>query len=282
MKLAYILSVSLVIGSLLNACVEQVEIEKYLKSKPSGTLAVEGLITNELRQHQVRLTRSGSAIPEGPYEPVSEAEVIITDGTQAYSLSETPSGSGIYLTDSIKGEINRIYVLTIKVNGEVYEASDVMLPIFQFTPTERVVLSPRPNHPGQGYIQTPLIVFGSNVPAMVSTHLDNPQPSDKFTRMDYYVFPGVDPDNILPSSVEATLSYEEGTRLTQRKYSLSHEHYLFLRALLLETEQNGGIFGSIRSNIPTNVSNGALGFFGASNMIERTGVIGPDGLLRWQ
>jgi hypothetical protein len=114
---------------------------------------------------------------------------------------------------------------------------------------------------------------------MLSIVIDNPRPDDKYTRLDYYTFPGVDPDDILPKPVDATLSYDEGTQLTQTKYSLSQEHYLFLRALLLETEYKGGIFGSVRSNVPTNLSHGALGFFGACAVIRRTGVIGKDGQL---
>jgi hypothetical protein len=258
-------------------CTEQVDLEDYLKSEPSETLVVEGLITNELKPHAIKLTRSGKALPDDPYQPVSGAQVTISDGTVVFDLTEDTDAPVIYLTDSIRGEVNQTYTLTVKINEEVYKASDTMIPVLQFGRPEGIRLAgtqlPR------GYIQSPLIIFGSNAPAMVQTRIDNPQPNDKYTHLDYYAFPGVDPDNILPKSVEATLSYTEGTKLTQLKYSLSPEHYQFLRALLLETEYKGGVFGSVRSNVPTNVSNGGFGFFGACELLTRTGTIGKDGQL---
>ncbi|HEY5823301.1 MAG TPA: DUF4249 family protein [Cyclobacteriaceae bacterium] len=259
----------------LNACVEQVDIEDYVKSKPSGMLVVEGLITNEFKPHYVKLTRTGKALPDEPYESVSGAEITIDDGTFSYPLTETSPGT--YETDSIRGEVNKAYTLTININGEVFTATDTMIPVLKFGQAEGIVMGS--NTPPKGYVGTPLIVFGSSAPAMVSIEIGNPKATDKYTRLDYYAFPGVDPDDILPKYVEASLAYDEGTQLIQKKYSLSEPHYLFLRALLLETEYKGGIFGSVRANVPTNISGGASGFFGACEMIDRSGTIGKDGKL---
>jgi hypothetical protein len=259
-----------------SACVEQVDLEDFLPSQPSGRLVVEGLITNERKPHEVKLTRTGKALPDDPYEPVSGAIVSISDGTLVYTLTE--SAPGIYRTDSVRGEVNKTYTLRIVADGKTYEASDTMVPVLKFGQAEGIVLGS--NHPPKGYVETPLIVFGSNAPAMVNIVIDNPKPDDKYVRLDYYTFPGVDPDYILPKYVDASLAYDEGTRLTQSKLSLSPAFYEFTRALLLETEYKGGLFGSVRANVPTNVSNGALGFFGACEKISRTGTIDKDGRLR--
>jgi Domain of unknown function (DUF4249) len=257
------------------SCVEQVDLEDYIQSKPSGRLVIEGMITNERKPHQVKLTRTGKALPDDPYEPVTGATLSISDGFTIYTLNEvTP---GIYLTDSLRGEVNKTYTLHIEVAGETYEASDTMVPVLKFSQAEGIVLGS--NTPPKGYIETPLIVFGSNAPALVNIVIDNPKQDDKYTRLDYYAFPGVDPDYILPKYVEAALAYDEGTRLTQSKLSLSPAFYEFTRALLLETEYKGGLFGSVRANLPTNLSNGALGFFGVCEKISRTGTIGKDGKL---
>lgn len=261
----------------MSACVEQVDIEDYLKSEPSGRLVVEGIITNERKPHRVKLTRTGKSLPDDPYELVSGAEVSITDGTTVYLLTENATEPGSYFTDSIRGEANKTYRLTIALDGNVYEASDVMAAVTPFGRAEGIVLGS--NNPPKGYVQTPLIVFGSTAPAMISIELDNPHPGDKYTRLDYYTFPGVHPDDFLPKYVDASLAYDEGTKLTQKKYALSEAHYQFLRALMLETEYKGGIFGSVRANVPTNLNNGAIGFFGACEMISRTGTIGKDGKL---
>jgi hypothetical protein len=266
---------ALVLGLLLAGCVQQVNIEDYIASQSSGNLVVEGLITNEKTLHKIKLSRPGKAIPTEPYEPVSGAEVFISDGTLTHTLTE--QNPGVYITDSIHGEVNKTYTLTVIVNGVLYEATDTMLPVSSFGRPDGFVMGSRT--PPRGYIQSPVIVFGSDAPAMLNITIDNPKPNDKYTELNYFTFPGVDPDHLLPKYVEASLPYDEGTQVTQAKYSLSQEHYLFLRAMLLETEYRGGIFGSVRANVPTNISGGAYGFFGACEKITRTGIVGNDGQL---
>ena len=270
-----LLSMILVLILSLSGCVQQVDIEDYLESEPSGNLVVEGLITDEKKPHVVKLSRPGKAIPITSYEPVSGARVSISDGTDVHLLTEPTPGT--YMTDSIRGEVNKTYTLTVIVNSVQYEATDRMLPVTPFGRSDGFVMGSQ--RPPRGYIQTPVIIFGSDAPAMLDIIIDNPQPTDQYTALNYYAFPGVDPDHMLPKFVEATLAYDEGTQITQGKYSLSQNHYLFIRALLLETEYKGGIFGSARANVPTNISNGGYGFFGACEKITRTGTVGKDGQL---
>jgi hypothetical protein len=262
---------------LFTGCAEQVNIDDYIPNTPSGRLVVEGLITSEYTRHAVKLSRSGKVVADH-YDPVSGANVTISDDVTTYILSE--HDPGIYLTDSLKGIPGNRYTLKVTFEGRVYVASDTMVSVSAFGHADEIVLSPRPKEPSKGYTLNQLVVFGK-APAMLNVRIDNPTPADKFTELTYYVFPGIDPDNVFLNFAEASLIYTEGTQFTQTKFSLSPPHYRFLRALLLETEYHGGVFGSVRSNVPTNVSNGGLGFFGASETIHRTGVIGPDGKLHW-
>jgi hypothetical protein len=255
-------------------CVEQVDIENYIDGKQSNRLVVEGLITNEYKRHMVKLTQTGKVATD-QYLPVSGAEVAISDGSNIFPLYEnTP---GIYLTDSLQGVVGGTYTLNIIAQGKMYLATDEMPAHNPFNRADGFALTS--NKPPSGYIQSPLIIFGSNEPALLNIKIDNPQPNDKYTQFTYYAFPGIHPDHLLPKFVEATLSYDEGTQITQTKYSLSDSHYEFLRAVLLETEYNGGVFGSVRADVPTNVGNQAVGFFAACAVIRRTGVIGLDGKL---
>jgi hypothetical protein len=258
----------------LPGCVEQVDINEYIDGRQSNGIVVEGLVTNEKKRHEVKVTRTGKVAAEA-YEAVTGAEVTISDGFETFLLQE--DGPGIYLTDSIAGIEGRVYNLAVKYGGQVYLAADTMVPVSGFGRADGFAMGA--NEPPNGYIQSPLIVFGSNTPVMLNIRIDNPKPNDKYTQFTYYAFPGIHPDYILPKYVDAFLSYGEGSRVTQVKYSLSEGHYSFLRALLLETEYNGGIFGSVRADVPTNISNGGRGFFAASATIQRTGVVGPDGRL---
>jgi hypothetical protein len=259
---------------LLVSCVEQVDINEYIDGRQSNSMVVEGMITNEYKRHEVKLTRTGIVASE-EYEAITGAEVTISDGIETFLLKEDQEG--IYLTDSIAGVEGRLYTLIVKYNSEIYTAEDTMVPVSSFGRADGFSMAT--NEPPSGYIQSPLIIFGSNAPVMLNIRIDNPKPDDKYTHFTYYAFPGIHPDYILPKYVDAFLSYTDGTSVTQTKYSLSEGHYNFLRALLLETEYNGGIFGSVRADVPTNINNGGRGFFAASATIRRTGVVGPDGRL---
>ena len=64
-------------------------------------------------------------------------------------------------------------------------------------------------------------------------------------------------------SEKETIFFPLGTKIIRKRYSLTDEHQVFLRSLLMETEWRGGIFDVQQGNVLTNVSKGGLGFFGA-------------------
>lgn len=252
----------------LSSCLDEISIEEYV-GEPSERLVIEGLITNEKKAHYVKLTRTTNVIPRGPANPVSGANVTITDNETVFLLVEKEIGSGIYLTDStIQGEAGKTYLLSIVVDGTAYEASDKMEAANEFEENDILPVYVTPDQSG-GYInQLFTVAYGADNPSMLSVEIVNPRPEDKYTEIWYYTFPGADVDNIFPTPTES-LEFVSGTIFQQTKYSLSNEHYLFLRAVLLETKYEGGVLGSVRANVPTNVSNGALGFFGACSVKER-------------
>jgi hypothetical protein len=57
------------------------------------------------------------------------------------------------------------------------------------------------------------------------------------------------------------------------KYSVSPTYKVFLRAMLSETEWRGGVFDAQRADVPTNLSQGAVGFFAVSTVVSDTTVI---------
>ncbi len=262
----FVLGFYLLIG--LSSCVEEISIEEYV-GEPSGTLVAEGLITNEKKSHYVKLTRTTNVIPKGQADPITGANVSVSDGDTIFLLTEKEIGSGVYLTDSIvKGEVGKTYTLTIVKDGKTYKATDKMEPPNDFVEYDLLSVYLRPDKSG-GYVNKLFTVaYGAYKPSMVSVEIVNPRPEDKYTEIWYYTFPGADVDNILPTPTES-LEFVSGTIFKQVKYSLSSEHYLFLRAVLLETKYVGGVLGSVRANVPTNISNGGLGFFGACSVKER-------------
>lgn len=241
----------------LQGCIEEVTIEA-LAGPTSGRLVVEGLITNEAKPHLVKLSRVNTALPENPSAVVSGANVFITDGKVTWPLSEYPQGSGSYWTDTIQGEPGATYTLVVSVGNATYYASDQMPPEEGFDQDDNYLQKYLGKGPDNYYLNGPLVLYGADAPTRITYSLQQFPDSS----MTYYSFPGVDPDNVLPTFSD-DLPFPPGSVLRQTKYSLSHQHYLFIRAVLLEVKYYGGFLGSVRGNVPTNLSEGALGFFGA-------------------
>ena len=85
---------------------------------------------------------------------------------------------------------------------------------------------------------------------------------DTSARLLYYTLPTIDVSEIFAPGIQ-TIYFPSGTYITEKKYSITREHAEYIRALLLESKWQGGLFDTEHANLPTNMSNGAIGFFGA-------------------
>jgi hypothetical protein len=87
----------------------------------------------------------------------------------------------------------------------------------------------------------------------------------------FYTLPTLDVSQVFAPLVEQVY-FPAGTRIVERRYSLTDEHAAYIRTLLLETSWQGGIFPSDPANGISNLSEGAFGFFGicAVNSISLT------------
>ena len=66
---------------------------------------------------------------------------------------------------------------------------------------------------------------------------------------------------------------KEEVEIRLQMRSISKEKFEFYMAIVLETDFSGSFFSGPPSNVPSNISNGALGFFSASAVTEKTMII---------
>ena len=90
---------------------------------------------------------------------------------------------------------------------------------------------------------------------------ENSGPEETKKRLLFYTLPTLDVSQVFAPVVEQVF-FPAGTRIDERRYSLNPAHADFIRSLLLETSWQGGVFPSDPANVSTNLSKGALGFFG--------------------
>jgi hypothetical protein len=258
---------------LLTSCEDQTDWPLQLEQ--TNFVVVSGLITDELKPQQIVLQKPLSGLNAAP-EPVSGATVLVTTDERVYRFSEDKNSPGTYISDTaFAGIARKTYSLNITSGGDVYSAK-AMLPASLDFPMLTLLADPS----GELLrISKVAASYSSNDPAMYEILLDwsalpayagIPAESCR-AEVYYYTLPTLDVSEVFAPASEK-VSFPKGTLITERRYSLTAEHAAFLRALLLETTWQGGFFNTASANVPTNMSSGARGFFGACGVKEKTGV----------
>lgn len=277
---------------LLTSCIDTIEWEG--QNEASRTLVVDGAITTDTTAHTIRLTRSQPVIQDSAPDPVTGADVTLGTDRVTHVLRET--APGIYQTDSsVFGVTGGTYHLRIVVENEVYEAFAEMVPLGMSPEPVKIrknTFKP-PNLPEREvmeFIYPPnfgsvrparyriMVWLPENVDDLVAAGYDAPRwllnqlEKDSFIVSDstYYLHPGLEPPAIFAygETNESRLSVP-GTRVIEEYYSMTDEHYEYVRSVLSESEWRGlGPFGYIPGNAVGNISNGAFGYFSASQVVR--------------
>jgi hypothetical protein len=247
------------------ACKQEVD---FPLPKGGGVrLVVDGIITNETKAHQVKLTYS-SKFNSTLIPLVDDATVFITEGTNTYMLRG--KGKGLYETDSIvTGEIGKTYTLEIKLpNGRSYQASSTMQSIGNID-SLRVVLKKEATIQEEYYS----IIGTASILSeyfMVETEINGERDGtiqDVSFENSRYLLNG--------QIINAEIGYIEKdnsklisgrNKINIRILSIDQNYREFISAFQEQLQNGdflGGLFDGPAANVPTNISNGALGAFGA-------------------
>ncbi|MBI4646784.1 MAG: DUF4249 domain-containing protein [Bacteroidia bacterium] len=261
----------LVILFLCFSCEE--ETEWPLDNTYTDLIVVDGMLTNEIKEHEIKLTRPVTVLNGTPI-PVSGADVTISENDTIYVLKEKPLGSGIYKTDSLMAVVGKTYRLKIIFEGMIYVASAYMIPVNPFSLLQYDTVSGTTNQYKITYVCG---IYDPTDPAMYEVIIDwsnlpeYDSIDDKFcrTRLWYYSLSTIDVSQIFPPEKE-TITFPVGATITEMKYSITPEHEEYIRSLLLETQWHGGYFDAVPANIKTNLSEGAIGFFAVCTVTSLT------------
>lgn len=248
---------------LLTACAK--ESDWSATEDGASIIIVDGIITNEPRVQYIYLHFNKSGLNDNAVT-LSGAEVIISNEESTYQLTEDPQNAGKYVTDSIVvAQLDKNYSLLVLYHNRVFSAQAYMVAGKSFPE-----LTYKKNEDNELYhIDYVASSFEADDPAMWEILIDwstvpgyeNTDPDDARKRLLFYTLPTLDVSQVFAPLVEQII-FPAGTRIDQHRYSLTPEHASFARSLLLETSWQGGVFPSDPANVSTNLSEGALGFFG--------------------
>ncbi len=231
-------------------------------------LIVDGIMTNENKNQIIHLSQSVTSLNSKPL-PVSGADISVSDGIFAYLFKEDTLGR--YVSElKFSALINKLYTLNIEYENKTYTAQARAVPVLSQNSLNYVRYNDSLYHFPQAVAE-----FNPNEAAMYEVIADwsfvsgyeNFSENETHAKMFFYILKTIDVNEIFHPAYEQ-IYFPKGTKLTVKKYSLSPDHEKFVRSLLMETQWNGGFFDTEEDNVYTNLSEGAFGFFAASNVLS--------------
>ena len=244
--------------------------------KKEKKLVVESLITNEFKTQSVRISWTFSQPNE---EPVlaSGALVQIRTTEHIFHFYEADSLPGHYFSEfPVAATVDRIYTLEIQMDWQQYTAETYMIPVLPATPPsfsqhENTSLY-KINWNNSPFNPTEQAMFEADISWEHIPGFDHPDSVSR-ARLKYYTLNTIDVSYVIFPQEKEEVLFPAGSIAIVTKYSLTDEYGAFLRALLAETEWQGSLFEEARGTLPTNISNGGLGYFSACSVITDTLIV---------
>lgn len=258
----------LVLGLFSQACEESVDWQ--LDPGDNGQLVVEAILTDERSTQQIRLSQSYDRL-EGTAPAVTGAEVSVEANGVTYRFAAVNLDPGLYQSEFPFAVLRNLeYKLEVNWQGEEYVASSRLSVV---APIPKIDFRAMEGRDGLLTFVEFAPLYNANQQAMYEMNVDwSHLQSDSVSRarMLFYTFSTVDASELIRPRRD-TVAFPRGSIVTAKKFGLNDDFAAYLRALVIETDWNGGIyFYASPASLPTNISNGGLGFFSTCAVITDT------------
>jgi len=242
----------------LTACEKVINVDL---NEAASRIVIEGLIDDGPGPYKVLLSESGSYFNQPTLPTVSGAIVIIADNT-GITDTLTERAPGVYITSITRGIPGRIYTLTVLSDNIEYTGTSTMLNYVSIDSLNLIRTETHHFNLGGG--------SGNETNVSIYCYFKDP-PEKNFYRLKvfsndttnferYRLF---DDQYTNGEETELRVGYAvEGDTLKLELLSLDKSTYGYYRTLA-DLLHSNPIFGSTPANPDTNLSNGALGYFGA-------------------
>lgn len=272
MKSFYYILLGCLLNFMLSSCEEVIELDL---NNTTPIVVIEGIVTDEEGPYIVQINKSVDFYDLNSFPPQENAQVIISDnkGNEELLVENSP---GIYHTSTIQGERGVTYSLEVKLDEMTYSANSIL-------PENQVE------------IDTFVTEFIEDDGYYITVFFNDPLGIDNYYRLQVlvnkepYVFSYENTDGKLVSKEDDNF-YLTDDKFTDGKFQ-DYEFYFkeleigdTLDIALQQVDQAtyeyyntlvDVIYGSglAPSNPISNIKNGALGYFGAISITNRTIVI---------
>lgn len=263
-KLIFFISLSILIAVTFSRCQKVINVDL---NEAAPKIVIEGIISDRRGPYTVTVSRSGSYFNQPSLERVTDAVIVIKDNTNAVdTLKET--SPGIYLTKTIKGFPGRTYSLTVISDKIEYSATSTMLSHVNIDSLTLLKST------------SDRFDFGGNrSDRNYEIHCFFKDPPEKnYYRLKVYRNDSINTESYRIYDDQYTNGRDIELRATHASagnsyrielLSIDKSTYQYYRTLEDLLNANP-LFGSTPANPDTNLSNGALGYFGAYAVSSKT------------
>lgn len=245
----------------------------------SGMLVIEGNVSDQPGPYVVQLSRTVTFYDKDTTIPVSGAAISITDDAGGYD-SLTEQAPGYYYTTALSGTVGRTYHMHARVDGKDYEATSTMSPP---VPVDSIGINGTlfSNSP-RGFIQfsDPAGVLNYYRTVLyLYEHVDSGQVGTQHTRQHKVavVSDRLSDGLTIQANVRADYSISRGDTLRVELDAIDKPVYDYWYTVNNSTTSSNT---AAPANPPSNISNGALGYFSAQSQTYSRRII-YDGNLRF-
>jgi hypothetical protein len=278
----------ILIASILGSCDSPFDLN--VDQAPTKVV-IEGLITNELKQHYVRVSTTKEYGKSGTSPIVKNAIVEVADNqgnTFTFTHNETGESDidGYYFSPVFAGNIGSIYTMTVQLDGNSYSGSDKLLRVTS--------------------VDSLSVKINEDLRDVAPEDLPDDIDPDEFYEVffiakepqetkDYYLFKYYKNGEVLKDS-DTEISFAEDTFVgedihdiatagffaledsaTVEFYSLTRKGFVYYTDMYNVLNNDGGMFGAVPSNPRTNLTGGALGYFQTSAVTRRSIIVKDPG-----
>jgi Domain of unknown function (DUF4249) len=253
----YYIYTSIIVAVIFSSCTKEIVLEL---DTADPKLVVESIISDNLEPYTVKLSQTTPYF-ESNENYVTNALVMISDDLGNMDTLQYVA-NGIYSTITDRqGTIGTTYTLTVIWQGTTYTATET-IPLKVNLDTIFYQYQEESTFQDEGYITA---LNAQDIPGYpnryrFSFYKNDTLQTDPFK---YFVVDDQFSDGNYISAYTPFV-YQTGDTCRIEIMCITKPYYQFLISLSTQVQATGGPFDPIPSNPPSNVSNGALGFFAAA------------------
>jgi hypothetical protein len=244
----------------LSSCIETVQLD--LRSiEPQ--VVIEGKMTDDSTQNEVKITLSQDFQQKNEFPPITTAKVSITDITTGES-EDLPQGfPGVYTIHNLKGVSGHRYAMKVEYNGKIYEAQSIMPQKVAFQELKYQTVS-------RFDAKTKMVAVYHDPKEEVNYYRWATISNDGIRSRTYFVRSDIfNNGNHIEQIIDSGIDINKGDKITIEMQCIDKATFDYFLTLVKQQGQglNNGAAGT---NPPSNISGGALGYFGAYTIEKKT------------